>query len=343
METFWKMSNETNKQRYLTSYFGRGDYVTLMKLISPKLTDPATFRLHVLDHYYKHGYKSTCDAFDLPKSTLYDWKKRFELSGKKPFSLVPRSTRPHHTREMTTDYRLIEFIKAMRVEYGNVGSKIIKPFLDEYAKDLGIDTVSYSTIEKLIRRRHLTFEKRVRYRKKTKYSKLRTKRSPKVKGPGFIQMDSIVIYIGRSRHLFMSVIDIHTKYALVTKVNTLSSINAVRVFKRFRSVNPTDIHTVQTDNGSEFLAHFNKYLEEERIRHLFIYPRLCRVNGVVERFNRTVQEECIKRSDEIYYDQGAFEKKLTKYLYWYNHKRPHYSLGYMSPIQFINSSIPKSG
>lgn len=337
------MSNYITRHRYLTSYFRKRDYNTLMKMLSPGLSDPVKLRLHVLDHYYKHGYKSTCDAFNLPKSTLYDWKKVFEMSGKKPFSLVPRSTRPHHTRVMTTDTRLVEFIKAMRKEYGNVGSNIIKPFLDEYVKDLGINTISCSTIEKLIRRRHLTFEKRVKYRKKTKYSRLRTRKSPKVTRPGFIQMDSITIYINKKRYLFMSVIDIYTKYALVVKVNSLSSVNAVKVFKRFQKENPTGIHTVQTDNGGEFLAYFHKHLEEQNLKHIFIYPRLCKVNGVVERFNRTIQEECIKRSDELYLDVPAFETKLTKYLYWYNYKRPHYALGYMSPIQFINSSIPKSG
>lgn len=337
------MSHETNRYRYLTSYFRRGDYNTLMKLISPKLSDPAEFRLHILDQYYKYGWKSASDAFSVPRSTLYGWKKVFEKSGKKPFSLVPRSTRPHKTRTMTTDYRLVEFIRTMRSEYGNVGKDIIKPFLDEYTKELGVPSIGKTTIAKIIKRRRLTFEKRVKYRPKTKYSKLRTRKSPKVTRPGFIQMDSIVVYVNYEKHLFMSVIDIYTKYALVTKVNTLSSINARNVFKEFTKVNPTNIHTVQTDNGSEFLAHFHKFLEEESITHKFIYPRLCRVNGVVERFNRTVQEECIGRSDELYYDEDAFEKKLTKYLYWYNFKRPHYALGYMSPIQFINSSIPKSG
>jgi transposase len=337
------MSHETNRLRYLTSYFRRGDYNTLMKLISPKLSDPAAFRLHVLDHYYRYGWKSTVDAFGVGKSTLYDWKRVFEMSGKKPFSLVPKSTRPHKTRVMTTDYRLVEFIKVMREEYGNVGKDIIKPFLDEYAKDLGIPNIGKTTIAKIIKGRRFTFEKRVKYKRKTKYSKLRIRRSPRAKKPGYIQMDSIIIYVNEERHNFMSVIDIYTKYALVVKVNTLSSINARKVLKRFRKVNPTSIHTVQTDNGSEFLAHFHKYLEEENIKHIFIYPRLCKVNAVVERFNRTVQEECIGRCDEIYYDEAAFEKKLTKYLYWYNYKRPHYALGYMSPIQFINSNIPKSG
>jgi hypothetical protein len=155
------MGNYLTRHRYLTSYFRGRDYNTLMKTLSPKLTDPVKLRLHVLDHFYKHGYKSTCDAFNLPKSTVYDWKRVFESSGKDPYSLIPRSTRPHSTRVMTTNWRLVQFIKTMRMEYGNVGANIIKPFLDEYAKDVGIDTVSRSTIEKVVRRRCLTFEKRV--------------------------------------------------------------------------------------------------------------------------------------------------------------------------------------
>lgn len=337
------MSNETNRSRYILSYFRHRDYNTLVKLLSPKLSDPVKFRLHVLSHYYKYGYKSAVDAFGVPKSTLYDWKRTYEASNKDSFSLVPKSTRPHSTRVMTTDHRLVEFIKVMRKEYGNVGKDIIKPFLDEYAKDIGIESIGKTTIAKIIKRKGFTFEKRVKYKRKGKYSKLRIKISPKVKHPGFIQMDSIIIYVNKQRHLFISVIDIYTKYALVVKVKSLSSLNAKKTFIRFQKEVPTDIHTVQTDNGSEFLAHFHDYLEEEKIKHLFIYPRLCRVNGVVERFNRTIQEEFIKRSDEIYYDVDAFEIKLTKYLYWYNNKRPHYSLGYVSPVQFINSNIPKSG
>lgn len=336
------MSNETTRLRYFTSYFSRGEYISLMKLISAELSDPAKFRLHVLDHYYKYGWKSASDAFGVPRATLYDWKRVFEMSGKKPFALVPRSTRPHRTRKMTTDHRLVEFIKQMRIDHGNVGAKIIKSFLDEYAASIGICSISVSTIEKVIKRRGFKYEKRVKIRRKTKYTKLRTRRSPKVKTAGYIQMDSIIIYINEERFNFMCVIDIFTRYALVKRVTTLSSINARETLKAFQDASPTKIHTVQTDNGSEFLANFHKYLEEDNIKHKFIYPRLCKVNGVVERFNRTVQEEFIKRNDDIYFDLDKFEKELTKYLYWYNYRRPHHSLGYISPMQFINSNFPKS-
>jgi transposase InsO family protein len=315
---------------------------TLESSLSFNNSEVAKFRLHVLKHYYKWGLRPTLDAFGVKKSTLYDWKRLYEAKGKRLVSLVPKSTRPHKTRKMTTDYRLVEFIKKMRQDYGNVGSNIIKPFLDKFAKEKGITTISRSTIEKLIKRRRFTFEKRVHYKRKSKYQKLRVKKSPKVTKPGLVQIDSIIIYVNKERHLFISVIDIFTKFALVEKVSSLSSLQAREVFKKFQQDNPTTIHTVQTDNGGEFLSLFHDYIEEAGIKHQFIYPRLCKVNGVVERFNRTIQEEMIKRSDELYYNQESFKEKLTKYLLWYNYKRPHYSLNYLSPMQFINQKIPKS-
>ena len=66
------------------------------------------------------------------------------------------------------------------------------------------------------------------------------------------------------------------------------------------------------------------------------------MNAYIERFNRTIQEEFINRSDEIYYDIGAFEIKLQEYLNWYNNKRPHMALNYLSPMQFIQTNFPES-
>ena len=314
-----------------------------MKLISPKLSDPTKFRLHVMDHYYKYGWKSTTNAFGIGKSTLYDWKKSYEESGKKPIGIIPKSTRPHKTRGMTTDYRLVEFIKGMRKEYGNIGQNIIKPFLDLYAKKAGVSTIGLTTIAKVIKRRHLTFEKKVYVKRKFKFKKLRTRRSPKVTTPGFIQMDSIVVYVNEERHLFMSVIDVYTKYALVEYVSKLSGLWAKKVFIKFRSLNPKPISIVQTDNRSEFLGVFHEEIEALGLVHQFIYPKMPKVNSFIERFNRTVQEEFILRNDDIYEDIDIFKEKLTKYLIWYNYQRPHSALKYVSPMQFINNSIPKSG
>ncbi|WP_231938339.1 hypothetical protein [Caldimicrobium thiodismutans] len=55
--------------------------------------------------------------------------------------------------------------------------------------------------------------------------------------------------------------------------------------KKFQEVCPFKIRGVKTDNGSEFLGEFDRYLKEEGIRHYFNYPRFPKGNGYVERFN----------------------------------------------------------
>jgi transposase InsO family protein len=341
------MPADFNHKRYLLPKLDNFKYRAIMKTLENSLafdiSDVAGFRHHVICHYYKYGLQPTLAAFNLKKSTFYDWRNAYEINKKRVIFLVPKSTTPSHVRRMHTDWRLVEFIKQMRKDYGNVGKHIIKPFLDAYATSLGTNTIGLSTIGKIIRRRHFTFEERIRVKRKNSFKKLRTRKSPRVATPGFIQMDSIVVYVNKERHLFMSVIDIYTKFALVKNVSTISSLNSRSVFMEFLTSNPTPVHTVQTDNGSEFLASFHQYLEEKNITHKFIYPNMPRINGVVERFNRTVQEECICRNDEIYYDIGAFDEKLVQYLHWYNFQRPHSSLGYLSPMMFIQTKIPKCG
>jgi len=327
-------------------FSGNSQYDWLMKTLENSLrfgkSDPAKFRLHVLEHYYKYGWRPTVEAFGIGKSTLYDWKRSYEQSGKKLLSLVPKKTRPNSVRKMTTDWRLVQFIREFRDQHGNIGREKIKIFLDEYAAELGVNSISHRTITKVIKRRNLFFDQPKKTKRKSKYSRERTRKSPKVTKPGYIEMDSVVIYIDSIRHNFMCCIDIYTKFAHVRKVKTLSSLQATITFKEFEKRSPHQIHTVQTDNGSEFFKRFHQYLEDQEMRHQFIYPKSPKINGVVERFNRTIQEEFINRNDEIYFDLEAFQVKLSGYLDWYNYKRPHAALGYLSPIQFIKNSFPKS-
>lgn len=341
------MPADVHHDRYTRPKYSFKVYTSLMKTLentlATEISDVAVFRAHVIHHYEKHGLKSTLDAFNIKQSTFYDWRKTYKESGRRTIFLVPKSTAPYHVRIMKTDWRLIEFIKEMRKEYGNIGKNIIKPFLDAYAVKLRIKSIGLTTIGKIIKRRKFTFEKRLQIKKKNKFSKLRIRKSPKVTSPGFIQMDSIKVTINDERYLFMCVIDIFTKFAYVSLVNSISSQEARRVFIEFMKLNPTKVRTVQTDNGSEFLNVFHEYLESISVRHQFIYPRHPKINGTIERFNRTVQEEFIMRNDEIYYDLNAFQQKLDKYLNWYNYQRPHGSLHYMSPMNFIQSQLPKCG
>ncbi len=341
------MPTDFKRVRHLGSKISELSYHIEMKALQDsfamEISDVAAFRIHVITHYYKYGLRATLDAFNLKQSTLYDWKWSYERNHRRVIALVPKKTRPLHVRRMETDYRIVDFIKQMRIEHGNIGKSMLKPFVDAYAKKLGIRNIGSTTIQKIIKRRNFTFEKKVYPQKQqNKFKKLRTRKSPKVQRPGFIQMDSIVVYINYEKYLFMSVIDIYTKFAHVVYVDNLKAQTARRVLQEFEELSPTKIYMVQTDNGSEFLESFHEYLEEQGIRHLFIYPKSPKINAYIERFNRTIQEEFILRNDEIYYDTKAMQRKLTKYLFWYNYQRPHRSLNYMSPMSFIETKVPKS-
>lgn len=339
------MTSDYNKKVYILPKLSWGNYNTLMKLMFNSLkfdlSDPAKFRLHVLDHYFQYGWKSAVDAFGVKKSTLYDWRKVFLLSKRKINSLVPRSTRPNNIRQMMVDPRFVDFIGSVREEYGNVSKYKLKVFIDEYAKEIGEKTISVSLIGKVIKRKHFFFEAKTRTkRKKFKLLSPRVKRTPKEAVPGYIEMDSIIIYLFGRKYCFSTIIDIVTKFAWCKLIPTVSSRWSREALIEFRKLYKHPIRIVQTDNGSEFLGEFNPYLEKQSIKHEFIYPRSPKINGVVERFNRTIQEEFLARQDEISYDKDLFNQKLTNYLIWYNTKRPHQSLNYMTP-QFYTDSFPK--
>jgi len=113
-----------------------------------------------------------------------------------------------------------------------------------------------------------------------------------------------------------------------------SKVQAVFALNEFVEQYNYGVRVVQTDNGSEFLGEFGVYLETLGIKHEFIYPRSPKINGYVERFNRTFKEEFLYKY-ELDISEERFNQKLTKYLIWYNTRRPHQSLQMKSPTEYM--------
>ncbi len=61
-------------------------------------------------------------------------------------------------------------------------------------------------------------------------------------------------------------------------------------------------------------------------------------NGKVERFNRTIQEEWLADPDIQVLIRDSRDKaneELQKYIDWYNNERPHQSINYMTPNEYV--------
>lgn len=71
------------------------------------------------------------------------------------------------------------------------------------------------------------------------------------------------------------------------------------------------------------------------LTHWHTYPKTPKMNAHCERFNRTIQEEYINYHKGEMIDLHRFNLKLFDWLVWYNAERPHWSLNFQSPIQFL--------
>jgi len=311
-----------------------------MKTLSSSLrfanSDPAQFRLHVLEHGKKYGVASAIAAFGISRRTYFNWNSKFTQTHGRLVALVPRSTRPHHTRRMLTDERIIAFIREVREEYGRVGKNKLKVLLDAYTHSIHIPTCSASQLGKIIKRYHFFFDPPKKTRR-LRFQRQRVKYAPKITQPGYLEMDSVHVMVETTKLVFITVIDLATKVAYAERVRSATSVNAQQVLAHFRQLHTINIHIIQTDNGSEFLGTFHEYLEAEGLQHRFSYPRSPRINGVIERFNRTLQEEHVERTLEWWCDPPVATAKLRLYLDWYNAKRPHQALGYQTPLAYLKT------
>ena len=103
---------------------------------------------------------------------------------------------------------------------------------------------------------------------------------------------------------------------------------------------PVSLTHVQTDNGSEFADHFETLCGREGITHFHAYPRSPKMNAEIERFNRTLSEAFISRHRPLLaYDIEEFSRQLMDWLLWYNSRRPHWSIGLISPLRYICNKL----
>lgn len=330
------MPSDIPSIRYILPKFNRG-YNALMKTLTSSLkfaaSDVAQFRLHVIEYGQKHGVKTALEAFHVGRSTYFEWQQALTKSQGKLIALVPKSTRPYTTRRMQVDERLLELIRSVRETYGRVGKHKLKVLVAAYANSLSITGYGATKIGTIIKRNKYFFEKpKQKHHHHGTY--LRVRRVGKDVKPGYLEMDSVVVYVNSAKLVFVTVIDVVTKVAFAKRVANQTAAVALKALLEFCYTYTIPIHTIQTDNGSEFLGQFHAHLETHTITHLFIYPHSPRVNGVIERFNRTIQEEFIERCEAYWHNYQLGDQKLLKYLTWYNTQRPHTSLNYLTPLEY---------
>ena len=91
---------------------------------------------------------------------------------------------------------------------------------------------------------------------------------------------------------------------------------------------------IRSDNGSEFIeSGLRRWLAEKRIKTIYIEPGSPWQNGYVESFNARFREECLDR--EQLWTLTEARVVIEDWRWKYNNIRPHRSLGYVTPLEFV--------
>ncbi len=302
-------------------------------------------RMKIIKFYQQYGEKATNEAFGADRRVINRWEKRLKKGNGSLMSLIPSSTAPHMVRRSTVSKEVIDFIKNLRKKRPRLGKEKIKPLLDKFCSQKGLQTISESTVGNIIKRNHFFFQKTGRIyhnpaskwavESLTKQRRLRVKHTPKPEYFGHIMADTVMRIIDGIKHYFYSAIDIKLKFVLTLHYKRLNSRNMKDFYGRFNTVYPGIIKDWQTDNGQENLGEFDYELKRQNIPHLFSYPHCPKINAYIERYNRTIQEEFIDNNLDIIHDEKIFNQELAEYLIFYNTERPHKSLGLKSPIDYL--------
>ena len=112
----------------------------------------------------------------------------------------------------------------------------------------------------------------------------------------------------------------------------------IRRFGTLRPPGPTP--TVRSDNGLIFQSRrFRAACKDYRLRQEFITPYTPEQNGLIERFFRTLKEECVWQHNFASFADAR--REVLTWIHWYNARRPHSALGYKSPAEYRAQQEPK--
>lgn len=331
--------------RYRVPKYSWSGYCILMKSLETALgfgtSERAKFRFHCIELLDKYNWRGVHDAFPyVSRATVYRWRRTFLNSGKRLNALLPKSTRPQKTRAMAVPAEILSFLKAMRQQHPYLSKYKLKIFLDEWCRKQGFPLYSASWIGKVISRHRLFFQvrrpvKRRRKRSRSGYTIRRTPNPKKLK-LGYLQLDGVIVYYLGQKLVFLTALELKTRKAWARLVPTASSFHAKAFLLAIMAEVQFSIHTIHTDNGSEFHALFDQIVEKLELTHLWSPARTPKVHSHIERFNGVFQDEFVNyHLDEALIDKDLFLRKLTQWLSWYNVKRPHHSLNLMSPDQYL--------
>jgi transposase InsO family protein len=134
----------------------------------------------------------------------------------------------------------------------------------------------------------------------------------------------------------LTAIDDTSKLAYARLYTSHSSQKAAEFLMRLHYLTEGEIINLHHDNGSEFQKDFETACKELSLTQWYSRVKTPTDNAVLERFNRTIQDEFVDMIDIGLEDVEEVNQRLTDWLVEYNSVRPHQALDYLTPLEYID-------
>jgi len=258
------------------------------------------------------------------QGVISKWVQRAPQDGRK--TIPTESSRPHHhPQELPDD--LVQKIIEVRKRHNRCSEVVHQELKNEGA------AVSLSSVKRTLKRQGYLKERSPWKRWHS------TSPRPFAENMGdLVQIDTIHVQVSKNLKLYVyTLIDLFSRFAyakVAMRINTHQSLRFVEEAQRYA---PFKFGTIQSDYGPEFSSWFTEHVGVRGIAHRHSRVRQSNDNAHIERFNRTIQEECL---DKVRKDFFAYQKAIKDYLVYYNGKRLHLGIDLVPPLQKIVEGIP---
>ena len=285
------------------------------------------------------------------RSTVWRWRQKWDVINK--HVQFTNDNRPH--RRVGTQFRftackwliptvvstplhsphaISETIVRRVLEVRHLLNRCAEVVWDYLTRTDGI-AISLSSVHRILRRNHQYDGTR-----KNRVRPDNPKRPHPMRPGELVQADTIhyICPLTYKRRYVYTVIDLYSRMAYAEIHDFIRPGIAADTITRAQSCFDFLFSMVQADNGPEYSRYFEDKLRRQgiQVRH----SRLGRPNdnAHIERFNRTIQEECLGNRISSSVATATLQKKITYYIEFYNTERIHLGLQLKTPTSMLQRS-----
>lgn len=250
------------------------------------------------------------------QSAIVKWCRKDPTGGWR--QIPTQSSRPHyHPRELKKN--IVKKIINLRLKTKRTSEVVHQKLLDKGIK------VSLNSVRRTIDRNGL-----MKKRSPWKRYHPHVDRPLPLEPGDLVQLDTIHRMIDKKKRLYVFVLlDVYSRWVYAWACERMNAATSVRFVAEAQRAASFCFDMLQSDHGPEFGQWF-----VSRIKKSHRYTRIGKPNdnAHVERFNRTLQEECL---DTLPDNVEIINSALKKYLRYYNYERLHLGISLKAPMELI--------